>query len=525
VDGRYKVSFYIYVPDGKIAYYNLLSVFAGASSEWGLQVFFDTGGYGHIDAGVGDAATFSYNYDEWILIENYVDLDNDWAEVFVNNGEYLIGYQWTLGTFGDGIPLQLGAMNIYAWDETGTPEFYMDDVLFEDMPLGEAPTNLAAEVDGSTVTLSWDAPANDTPEGYFVYSNGQLIGEAEGTTYNVEIEFPGNYTYSVKAYYVPNGLSMATNEVDVEVEGGTDRSKVLLEIATGTWCFYCPGSAWGADELYEGGYDVAVIEFHIGDDYQNDYSVSRDSYYGVAGYPTAYFDGILKYEGGSNTESMFDQYLPLYENRADIPSVFDVEIDAELDARGYSFDVNIDMEQLWNYETDNLVVHVALTESHIPEVWYTLEEVNFVLREMYPDESGTAVTMEEIDDTQSMNFTVEVPDTYNIDHCELVTFIQDNTTKEVVNASSVHLGQVVGIAEQGDSYTRMYPNPAIDRVTIEAQSKLKNISIFSLNGQKVYEIAMDQNRTDLNVNFLESGLYMIRIETENGTKVEKLNIR
>ena len=36
VDGRYKVSFYIYVPDGKIAYYNLLSVFAGASSEWGL---------------------------------------------------------------------------------------------------------------------------------------------------------------------------------------------------------------------------------------------------------------------------------------------------------------------------------------------------------------------------------------------------------------------------------------------------------------------------------------------------------
>jgi hypothetical protein len=84
---------------------------------------------------------------------------------------------------------------------------------------------------------------------------------------------------------------------------------------------------------------------------------------------------------------------------------------------------------------------------------------------------------------------------------------------------------VVGIAEQGDQYTRMYPNPAIDRVTIEAQSKLKNISIFSLNGQKVYEIAMDQNRTDLNVNFLESGLYMIRIETENGTKVEKLNIR
>jgi hypothetical protein len=393
------------------------------------------------------------------------------------------------------------------------------------MPMGDPPTNLAAGVDGATVNLSWDAPASGSPDSYYVLRNGKLIGQPTGTTFDDEIEFPGTYTYVVKAYYVPNGLSMGSNEIDVEVEGGVERSTVLLEIATGTWCFYCPGSSWGADDLVEAGYDVSVIEFHIGDDYQNDYSVSRDSYYGVGGYPTAYFDGVLKYEGGSNTESMFNQYLPLYENRADLPSVFDVELDAEVDSRGYTFDVNISLEQLWTYETTDMVLQVALTESHIPEVWYTLDEVNFVLREMYPDENGTAITMQDIGDTQDINFQVEVPEAYDITNCELVTFMQDNTTGEVMNASNVHLGQIVGVAEQGDLYSRIYPNPATDQVSIESESKLKNISIFSLNGQKVYEMALDQNNVDLNIDFLETGMYMIRLDTEKGSKVEKLSIR
>lgn len=443
----------------------------------------------------------------------------------MNDGEYLIGYQWTLGTFGDPVALQLGAMNIYAWDETGTPDFYMDDVLYEDMPLLEAPANLEANVDGSTVALTWDAPANDTPDSYYVFRNGKLLGETADNFFDDEIEFPGTYTYTVKAYYIPNGLSQATNEIDVEVEGGTERSKVLLEIATGTWCQYCPGSAMGADDLVEGGYEVSVMEFHIGDDYQNDYSVSRDSYYSVAGYPTSVFDGIDVYVGGSQTQSLFDVYLPIYEDRVETPSLYDLEMDAAMDVRGYSFDVNISSEQLWTYESSDMVLQLALTESHIPESWFGLDEINFVLREMYPNENGTPITMENIGDTQDFNFTVEVPDTYDIDNCELIAFIQDNDTKEVLNAYSVDLGQIVGIAEMGDQYSRIYPNPAVDRLTIESESKLKNISIFSLNGQKVYEMALDQNNIDLNIDFLETGMYMIRLDTEKGSKVEKLSVR
>ena len=49
------------------------------------------------------------------------------------------------------------------------------------------------------------------------------------------------------------------------------RSFVVLEIGTGTWCVYCPGAAGGADQLVDEGKSVAVIENHNGDSYANTY--------------------------------------------------------------------------------------------------------------------------------------------------------------------------------------------------------------------------------------------------------------
>ena len=93
------------------------------------------------------------------------------------------------------------------------------------------------------------------------------------------------------------------------------RSMVALEIGTGTWCQYCPGAAMGADDLLANGKLVAVIENHNGDGYANNYSNARNTYYSINGYPTAVFDGVLKFVGGSHTQSMYSNYLPKYNTR------------------------------------------------------------------------------------------------------------------------------------------------------------------------------------------------------------------
>lgn len=525
--GRYKFSFYMYVPAGKLGYYNLLADFAGTNSQWGMQTFFDDGGVGSIDAGGQGTGSFTYSYDTWMLVENFVDLDNDWGEVFID-GDYVIGWQWTLGSFGDPVVQKLSASNFYGWDGSkdvnGTPGYFFDDVLFQEMPMGDAPSNLQASVDGSNVSLTWDAPANGTPDTYYVFRNGDLLAITPDLFYDDAIELPGTYSYTVKAFYNANGLSNATDAVEVVVEGGMERPNVLLEIATGTWCTYCPGAAMGADDMIENGHDVAVIEYHYGDSYETSESVARNSYYSVSGYPTSTFDGLDGFSGGSHTESLYPQYLPYYDSRMTVNSIFDLEMDV-VQTSDNGFDVTLNTEQLWDYSAGDLRLHLVLTESHIPENWQGQTEVSFVCRKMYPDQNGTELTLQNLGDTQSENYEISVSSSYDLMECELVAFIQDNATKEVMSSQKVHLGQLVGVSEEGESFSRVYPNPTNGNVNVESASNIKNIKVYNLQGQLVYNVSMDQSSVKLDLNFLESGIYMMNIETEAGKTIEKVNIR
>jgi len=523
VTGRYLVSFSIYVPAGKIAYYNILQLFAGSNSEWGTQVFFDVGGQGRIDAGAEGAATFDFDYDTWITVENYIDLDNDWAEVFVD-GNYLIGWQWTLGTFGTPGPLQLGAVNFYAWDETGTPEYYFDDVVFESSPLGDPPQNLAAEVVGQDVTLTWDAPATGTVWTYYTFRNGELLGIDPELSFTDYISLPGTYNYTVKAFYFDTGLSESAGPVEVIIGGGTDRELVLLEIGTGTECVFCPGSAMGANDLIENGHEVAVIEYHSysgGDPFNTPEAADRTSYYGITGYPTAMFDGGNPIVGGNATQSLYTTYYPIVDNLITENSWFELDLNVSVVSDETDFAVTVTATKIYDYTGTNMTVHLVLTESDIDYNWFGQTKVDFACREMYPGSAGTPTTFT-LDDPVEIDYSISVP--YELDNCELVAFVQDVDTKEVMQTVKVNLGNVVGLNEFGEKFTKVYPNPASGNVTIESGSNIKHINIYDLNGRKVHSVALDQNNVNLNIEFLNNGIYMIHIETESGTRVEKLSI-
>lgn len=122
--GVWKLSWQMYIPNTKAGYFNTLADFAGASSTWAMQVYFDAGGTGRLDAGGASAATFTYAYDTWMPVEVIVDLDNDAAELWIN-GSMIYSWQYTLGTFGTPIPLQLDANNFFG--ATAADEMYVDD--------------------------------------------------------------------------------------------------------------------------------------------------------------------------------------------------------------------------------------------------------------------------------------------------------------------------------------------------------------------------------------------------------------
>jgi hypothetical protein len=167
------------------------------------------------------------------------------------------------------------------------------------------------------------------------------------------------------------------------------RNKVVVEIGTGTWCQYCPGAAMGADELVENGHQVAIVENHNGDPYAYAASNARNTYYGITGYPTANFDGLNPSVGGSNTQSMYGNYLPKVTARLAVPSHFTILAGGE--SEGNLFSINVTIDKTEADTNTNMLLHCVVTESDIQVNWQGQTECNFVSRLMAPSQAGTAI--------------------------------------------------------------------------------------------------------------------------------------
>jgi hypothetical protein len=161
------------------------------------------------------------------------------------------------------------------------------------------------------------------------------------------------------------------------------RNLVLVEIGTGGWCYYCPGAAMGADDLVENGHPVAIVENHNGDPYANTYSNARNNFYGVPGYPTAYFDGLLPVVGGNHTNSMYNSYVPKVNTRMNITTPFDIDF-TYTDNGDNNFTATVDVSKVGDYSSD-VVLLLFVTESNIAYNWQGQDHVNFVNRLMVPN--------------------------------------------------------------------------------------------------------------------------------------------
>ncbi len=218
------------------------------------------------------------------------------------------------------------------------------------------------------------------------------------------------------------------------------RNKVIVEIGTGTWCQYCPGAAMGADDLIANGKQVAVIENHNGDSYANPYSNARNSYYGITGYPTAYFDGGNAVVGGDHTQSMYNYYLPKYNQRIVINSSFTIQLYGT--NAGNNYNVIVVLTKVATYTGPNPVLQFALTQSNIAQNWQGMTELNYVERLMAPNQNGTTINFT-TGDVQVVILSFTKNSAWPTADCELVAFLQNNTSKEILQGMKVALNDLL----------------------------------------------------------------------------------
>ena len=147
--GVWGLSFKMWIPTDKAGYFNIQSKspvnYPGPNNnQWACQFYVGssntsqgnpavlTPGMGSMDCGGFNAATFPFQHDAWTDVKLIMDLDNDHAEIFINDN-FIYAWTYTEGTFGSqstsgGCIKQIDAVNIYPGESFS--DFYISDIVF-----------------------------------------------------------------------------------------------------------------------------------------------------------------------------------------------------------------------------------------------------------------------------------------------------------------------------------------------------------------------------------------------------------
>jgi hypothetical protein len=96
-------------------------------------------------------------------------------------------------------------------------------------------------------------------------------------------------------------------------------------------------------------------------------------------------------------------------------------------------------------------------------------------------------------------------------------FVTLPVTLTVVDATGI--GEEAGRIEM-----LVFPNPASSNVNVQSNSNITRLSIYNHLGQSVKELLVNNTEANVNVEGIDAGVYIIRMETENGYTTQKLVI-
>lgn len=80
-----------------------------------------------------------------------------------------------------------------------------------------------------------------------------------------------------------------------------------------------------------------------------------------------------------------------------------------------------------------------------------------------------------------------------------------------------HVDQAVtGLDQKQMAELKAFPNPATSFINISYKETIKSVTIFDLTGRKIKEQNVDAEQTELNIQSLSSGTYLMNVQTADG---------
>ena len=95
------------------------------------------------------------------------------------------------------------------------------------------------------------------------------------------------------------------------------------------------------------------------------------------------------------------------------------------------------------------------------------------------------------------------------------------TTNGCEAESEITVNVTVGVSENDALNAKIYPNPTQGELNVRCAG-MREITVFMPNGQTIEKINVNDDNYTLNMNNYKSGVYYLRITTENGTSIQKV---
>ncbi|MEZ5082708.1 MAG: T9SS type A sorting domain-containing protein [Bacteroidales bacterium] len=126
-------------------------------------------------------------------------------------------------------------------------------------------------------------------------------------------------------------------------------------------------------------------------------------------------------------------------------------------------------------------------------------------------------------ESEPFSFLDQATDTtYSHENAGLITgmhnyYVTSNYDEGESEPSNIASEYISGISENEIGNMEIYPNPILDVVTIETDQRIVNLQVINSNGLVVFEEQnINLNNTQIDLGKQASGIFNIRIETEEG---------
>ncbi len=575
-DGIFRISSMLYITTGKNAYFNIQAN-TTIGQVWALD-FNAANGVITLSEGGTTAATGAYTAEQWFKWEIVANLTTNYWQFYVDDV--------LVGGFSNGAN-QVASLDLFPILNSA---YWVDDMAFSWEAFA------APSLNANAAQLKYIGALTDI--GYKPEAVIKNTGIENITSFDVEISHDGSsYSQSV------TGISLAPGgEYDLpfddeifldagaqqvlftvsNINGGDDDyvddnvyllntmvaqtatgKRAVVEEGTGTWCQFCTrGMVLMARLQKTYGDNFVGIAVHNGDPMTN---AAYDSGMALNAFPSGKVDRgpqISDTELGSTYLTRMviapKAYINVGAQYNEVNRLLEVVVDAEfVQAATGNFKLGFILvedgvtgtgsgyNQVNFYSGANIDLDgYEDLPNPVPASMMVYDHVARLIMPTFGGATGIIPSTVNVGETYGLNFSLTIPETWDIDELKLVGVLYDPTNR-IDNAYKASLADAIdnGWYDSGttivstnklpepDAGIKIFPNPSTDvsYLTIDLKSAERvSIEIFSVDGKEVasrdYGVLSGASTLTVNTGNFEKGLYLVKITIGNSQKTEKLMV-